>query len=606
MSFAEARRVLRDLWGYPGFRPGQAQAVKAVLAGRDAAVLLPTGSGKSLCYQVPAAVARRAGRGTTLVVSPLIALIQDQVGSLRAQGLHAGAVHSHMNAEQRKDQLAALREGAFDLFYFSPERAAMPEFRYAVSTVAVSLLAIDEAHCLSQWGHDFRPDYLRLDELRALVDAPVLALTATATPRVMNEICERLQLRAPEIVRGDFRRPNLRFEVLHIEDEQARIDATIEALDEADVRGRGGAGRAIVYCATRRSCEQVAKALEQAGFATGWYHAGRSETARERAQRAFELRRVRVLVATNAFGMGVDLPDVRAIVHFQSPGSLEAYYQEAGRAGRDGLAATCTMLFGSSDVATQRQLLTVHQPGLGPHGATTRPREDALATLERYAHEIRCRQVALCAHFSGHDEHPVCGQCDVCRDPEAVLEHMQREPEQASFDPLSDAHRTQLLETLAQLGRPVSITAFVEAVVAQSGCGVPKGALLGLPDLPELAAHEPAALLAAIDALIESGQLETSGIGAKRRVSIGVHQRRSRARSQGEDQTLRRALERFRQRTARSEGRSVARVFALRVVTALVRRKPASLDELREVAGLDHDKVERYGEALLEILDAHR
>ncbi len=398
-----ATSVLAQVFGHTGWRHRQEAAVQAVLGGRDAVVLLPTGAGKSLCYQVPAVVASRQRRGTTIVISPLIALMNDQVEALRGRGVAVAAIHSGQQADEQKQVAAAFARRELDLLYVSPERAALAGFRKLLRRAPVALLAIDEAHCVSQWGHDFRPEYLRLHELRTLIDAPLIALTATATPRVVSELVTALALRDPVIVRGDFRRPNLSFGVAHHRTDEARLEALIAACDAAGLRGRTGPGRAIVYCSTRKKTEAVAAALKSAGFAAGHYHAGRTALARERAQGAFAMGRARVLVATCAFGMGVDYPDVRLIVHFQAPGSLAAYYQEAGRAGRDGAPARCLMLFGPGDLVTQRRL-SGDAPGA----------EDALRAVDAYARADRCRQAILCAHFTGNDDHGDCGSCDVC------------------------------------------------------------------------------------------------------------------------------------------------------------------------------------------------
>ncbi len=404
--------ALRDVFGHAGFRGGQRDAVDAVLAARDAVVLLPTGGGKSLCYQVPAIVAARTGRGVTIVVSPLIALMDDQVTALRGRGVAAAAIHSHMDDDERRAVIGGMVRGELEIVYVSPERAALDSFRRIVGRARIALIAIDEAHCVSQWGHDFRPEYLRLHELRRVVpDVPVIALTATATPRVMDEIVGSLELVLPAIVRGDFARPNLAFSVRHVREDAARVTAVIEALDAAGLRGRTGRGRAIVYCATRKKTEAVADALRAAGFAAGHYHAGRTALARERAHGAFAMGRTRVLCATSAFGMGIDFADVRVIVHFGAPGSVEAYYQEAGRAGRDGDPARCLLLFGPGDLVTQRRLM---------HGGSVARAEAALAAMERYATTAVCRQQVLCGHFTGRDDHAACGVCDVCLDPDAV------------------------------------------------------------------------------------------------------------------------------------------------------------------------------------------
>jgi ATP-dependent DNA helicase RecQ len=399
--------VLKGVFGHLEYRPGQREAVEALIAGRDAVVLLPTGAGKSLCYQVPALVASRSGRGTTVVISPLIALMHDQVSAMRARGVMAAALNSHQEEEEQRLVVSAFLRGDLDILYVSPERAAMAGFRRMLERVRIALVAIDEAHCVSQWGHDFRPEYLRLGELRQLVAAPTIALTATATPQVMNEIVRELHMREPLMVRGDFRRPNLAFAVQRLRGERERIAALIGACEEAGLAGRFGAGRGIVYCSTRKKTQAVAEALRSAGFSTAYYHAGRTADMRERVQRAFEVGKIRVLVATNAFGMGVDYPDVRLIVHFQTPGSVAAYYQEAGRAGRDGEPAHCLMFFGPGDLVTQRRLQS---------GGDVDPRRVAAALddMERYATGAVCRQRMLCTYFTGRDEQAECGLCDVC------------------------------------------------------------------------------------------------------------------------------------------------------------------------------------------------
>ncbi len=402
--------VLRE-FGHAALRPGQQVAIDAVLAGRDAVVLLPTGGGKSLCYQVPAVALARAGRGTTLVISPLIALMTDQVGALCGRGIAAAALHSQIDDDTHAATVARLLAGELALLYVSPERAVTAGFQRLLARVTIAAIAIDEAHCVSQWGHDFRPEYAELGRLRAVLrGVPMIALTATATPRVMREISQSLGLRDPALVRGDFRRPNLAFEVQpHAGDDATRLAATIAALDGAGLRGSGGRGRGIVYCSTRKTTEKVADALKRGGFAVGHYHAGRTGLARDRAQRGFNLGKTRVLVATSAFGMGIDYPDVRVIVHFHAPGSLEAYYQEAGRASRDGGPGRCLLLFATRDLVTQRKL-----------SDGRRDADEALAALERYAVARTCRQRMLCAHF-GDPEVEVCGCCDACRDPDAIV-----------------------------------------------------------------------------------------------------------------------------------------------------------------------------------------
>ncbi|HET6581797.1 MAG TPA: ATP-dependent DNA helicase RecQ, partial [Nannocystaceae bacterium] len=584
-----ARTVLVEVFGHADFREGQRDAVAAAVAGRDALVLLPTGSGKSLCYQVPALVASRAGRGATVVISPLIALMQDQVDALRGRGVAVGALHSHMDDAQQRDAAGALERGELDLVYVSPERAAKPSFRRSLARIRIALLAVDEAHCVSQWGHDFRPDYLRIHELREVVDAPTIALTATATPRVMDEIATRLCLRAPAIVRGDFSRPNLAFSVVHARSQEHRLAMLSAEIERAGLR-KAGRGRGIVYCSTRKATETVAKALKGQGIVAGWYHAGRSQLERERAHRAFARGRTPILVATNAFGMGIDFPDVRLIVHFQTPGSLEAYYQEAGRAGRDGAPATCVMMFGPGDLATQRRLADSGTASI----ALQERSELALAAVERFASEVRCRQQALCAHFTGTEEHASCGRCDVCTDPIAVGEACETavlEPREVA--PLGDDARALILAAVARLKRPVGKSALALALRGSKAKSLSRGGLLQMTEYGALRQHPQESIVATIDGLVRAGALVRKGrkyptvwlpgrpirAGTPERGASPAAARRPRARSG----PIARALETYRRSMAKRLDWKVYMVFARKVIVAIDRERPQTRAALAKI-----------------------
>ena len=331
---------LRETFGFGEFRPGQRDVMEAVVAGHNALVVMPTGSGKSLCYQLPALVLD----GVTIVISPLIALMKDQVDALQTLGVPATYINSSLSASEQRDRIAGMEMGQFKLVYVAPERFRSDLFCDALSGTKVSLLAIDEAHCISQWGHDFRPDYLQISKIHKMLGAPTtIALTATATRQVQDDILAQLNLPAAEVFVYGFERPNLFLEVYDTRSKVEKFARMKALLDH--FHGEP----CLVYCATRKQVEEVQDELTRDGYAVGAYHGGLSDGERERVQDAFMNDDTTVLVATNAFGMGVDKPNIRGIVHYNMPGSLEAYYQEAGRAGRDRQPSHCLLLFNYAD-----------------------------------------------------------------------------------------------------------------------------------------------------------------------------------------------------------------------------------------------------------------
>ena len=590
---ADATAVLREVFGHPRFRPGQGDAVKAVVAGRDAVVLLPTGHGKSLCYQVPAMVARRRGRGTAVVISPLIALMDDQVSQLSGKGVAAGALHSHRSPQQRIETGAAFASGDLDLLYVSPERAATEEFRLQLEAGAVSLLAIDEAHCISQWGHDFRTDYLRLGELRDRVEVPMIALTATATPRTLAEVIERLRLRDPERVTAGFARKNLAFVVRSFEPEHDRVHALQYELDRLKLREAGCGGRAIVYCATRDTVEAVTHRLRAEGYPVAGYHAGRDQTSRERAQRAFEASKARVLVATSAFGMGVDLPDVRLVVHLQAPGSPEAYYQEAGRAGRDGKASRCVLFFGDEDVRIQQHL----------SGSS-----EALRALEHYARvEGVCRQQTLCEYLEGEPGAGACGRCDVCKP------SLRRGPKLRRRKPLSKRDRALVVRALRRLGRAVSVDALSRALRGWEVKRLSKGDLLTLPELGALERHDDQAIRDALDDLVFEGTLRRR-MGARGPV-VALAGLVDEEPDLLRDRTLppptagvtsiAPELDRACKAKARQLDVRPSALLPKRAIVGIDRARPETLEALRRVPGVRDFAVEHMGEELLALVERY-
>jgi ATP-dependent DNA helicase RecQ len=352
-TLATAREVLARHFGFPDFRPGQSALVEAVLSGRDALGIMPTGGGKTVCYQVPAHLLE----GVALVISPLISLMEDQVARARAVGLRAAHLSASQPSSERLAVIRAAAQGEYQLLLLSPERLGTQRIQALLAQVRISLLAVDEAHCISEWGHDFRPAYRRLGELRGMIRSPCIALTATATPRVRREIAGQLHLRNPIEFVGDFDRPNIHWEV-------QRVPSSREAVHTARRVLTDRPGPAIVYGPTRKSVERGARSFARLGWAVAPYHAGLSGGQRARVQESFMAGRLRVVVATNAFGMGIDKSDVRTVVHLAMPRSLEAFYQEAGRAGRDGHSARSLALEFPAVVMLQRRLLDRTAPSV--------------------------------------------------------------------------------------------------------------------------------------------------------------------------------------------------------------------------------------------------
>jgi ATP-dependent DNA helicase RecQ len=548
--------ALRDRFGLEAFRPGQEEIAAAVLDGQDVVAVMPTGAGKSLCFQLPAVLLP----GTTVVVSPLIALMKDQVDALQARRLPAAAVHSGMSGAERAAAERAFVEGELSLLYVAPERLAQPGFRATLARARVARLVVDEAHCISQWGHDFRPDYTRLGELREVLGVPAAAFTATATPEVRADIARQLGLERPlEVVTG-FERPNL---TLSVESLRTRGDKA-RAL-EALLRDPGPPG--IVYAATRKNVALWALHLEERGFRAGQYHGGLRDDERARVQDDFLAGRIEVIAATNAFGMGIDKRDLRFVAHADVPGSLESYYQEVGRAGRDGLPARGALLFSPADVRTQEFFLAGSNPapdvfraawealgdgadeeaieeralgdaargmalqtaarvlrraadtrgvalGSGPppvdlehQGEKAARDRSRLDTMLRYAFSPGCRTRFIYDYFAGAARGGAvvrCGTCDVClgwRRSEA------RPIDDAEFERVRIA-----LSAVARLPGRFGVTRIAEVLHGSQSKEILSRGLDRMPTFGRLAAMTMDDLKTLLDVLVDAGLLERRGI----------------------------------------------------------------------------------------------
>ncbi|TMX70765.1 ATP-dependent DNA helicase RecQ [Vibrio rotiferianus] len=393
------QRVLEDVFGYQEFRDGQQLVIDAAVEGRDSLVILPTGGGKSLCYQIPALVRS----GITLVISPLISLMKDQVDQLKANGVAAECINSTMPREELFSVYNRMHTGHLKLVYVSPERVLMRDFIERLENLPLSMIAVDEAHCISQWGHDFRPEYAALGQLKQQFShVPFMALTATADDATRRDILERLQLNNPEVYLGSFDRPNIRYNLVEKHKPVSQIVRYLEIQ-------KGNCG--IIYCGSRKKVEMVTEKLCNNHIRAAGYHAGMDADERAYVQEAFQRDDIQIVVATVAFGMGINKPNVRFVVHFDIPRNIESYYQETGRAGRDGLPAEAMMLYDPADISWLRRMLDEKDDGPQKQVETHK-----LNAMSAFAEAQTCRRQVLLNYFGEYREKP-CGNCDICLDP---------------------------------------------------------------------------------------------------------------------------------------------------------------------------------------------
>jgi len=595
--------VLARWWGFDQLRPLQAEAIAAALDGEDSVVVMPTGGGKSLCYQLPPLV----GESTDVVVSPLVALMKDQVDSLEAIGYPAAALHSQLSPEERasiRDRLAA---GELRLLFTAPERLLNNGLLDLLARVGVKRFAIDEAHCISQWGHDFRPEYRQLALLRdRFPTASLHAFTATATPRVRADIAAQLHLRSPRILLGTFDRPNLCYRVVPRTDRIAQTLATL---------GRHRGEASIVYCISRRETEQLAARLTAEGMLAKPYHAGLDPKQRRRTQEAFARETIDVVVATVAFGMGIDRSDVRLVLHTSLPKSLEAYQQETGRAGRDGLAAECVLLYSSADVFSWESLVrkSAGESDLDPdeQAKLVTGQLEHLHAMRRYAQAARCRHAALSEYFGQSYGVTSCGACDVCLGETESL-------------PDSMVTAQKLISCVARVGERFGVRHVCEVLRGARTDGVVRHGHDRLSTFGLLASIDQRTAENLVHQLLDQGLLDRSPgdrpvvtlnslsweVMRGTRPVVLLEPRVGRTKTakadandwEGVDRDLFERLRAWRRRVAEARGKPAWTILDDKALRGIARDKPASPAALLRVKGMGEKRLADFGAALLDLV----
>jgi len=605
----ELLELIARTWGFRTLRPLQERAMAATLAGRDSLVVMPTGGGKSLCFQAPAVFQK----GLTVVVSPLIALMKDQVDALLRNGVNAVRLDSSQTTAERQRAELAIQSGMISLVYASPERLAMPSFpEFLERSGGVRAVAIDEAHCISQWGHDFRPEYRQLGRLREIFpNATVHGYTATATPRVREDVAFQLHLRDPEVLVGNFDRPNLTYRVL------PKLDVLRQVRDVLD-KHPGQTG--IVYCLRRKDVDSLALALTETGYDARGYHAGMGPEERRKAQDEFATAEAPVIVATIAFGMGIDRPDVRFVVHASIPKSIEHYQQEIGRSGRDGLPSECVLLFSGSDVMSMKNIITKSAEENGADPAYLPAALSHLDDMNRYARGSVCRHRALVRYFGQDYETPNCNACDLCLGDttdvpnstviaQKILSCVARVKENFGAMHVVSVLRGEAGESITRYGHEKLSTYGLLKEVSKPTLRDWVYQLLGQQVLAQSEGEYPKLMLNADSWAVMKGQKQVRLVQlvlAKRERITAEPKRKAPPIEDlsGPENELFESLRALRKELADSERVPAYVIFQDTVLLALARYRPQTVAELLWVPGFGEKKSAAYGERFLQVIAA--
>ncbi|MBA4342322.1 MAG: DNA helicase RecQ [Methylibium sp.] len=610
--------ILQEVFGYSAFRGAQAPIVEHVTSGGDALVLMPTGGGKSLCYQIPAIARHRGGQGVSVVVSPLIALMHDQVGALEEAGVHAAFLNSTLSSEQAQHVEREMMSGRLVMLYAAPERITNPRFLAQLESLnergLLSLFAIDEAHCVSQWGHDFRSEYLALSMLHErFPDVPRIALTATADDITRADIIERLKLEEARVFISSFDRPNIRYAIVE-KDAKPREQLLRFIRDEHEDEA------GIVYCQSRKKVEETAAWLESEGLRALPYHAGLDAAVRQRHQDRFLREDAIVMVATIAFGMGIDKPDVRFVAHLDLPKNIESYYQETGRAGRDGAPAEAWMTYGLADVVNQRRMID-ESPAGEDFKTIQRGKLDALLAL---AEATDCRRVRLLGYF-GEDSKP-CGNCDNCLHPPAtwdgteaarkllscIYRFHQNGGQRFGAGHLIDVLRGKVTDKVTQYGHQQLSTWAIGAELSEQQWRAVLRQLISLGHVFTEGEYHTLALADTARSVLKGEVqllLRVPSVAPKKGRSTRVASGKTRSTADAPDldfeaQQRFESLKAWRAEVAKEHGLPAYVIFQNVTLAEMARQHPHSLDELAGISGVGSKKLEAYGREILRVLDA--